>query len=702
MATTKNTSVKMYRRTFIKCSLISGTGVLLSGYTYWQPGGKVLKPDRFLGDIKVEKTLTPIPDATWYEASQPGDGFTCQIPKGSLTDALYLTTDMLLDGNHIIVFFLKLHEENNGRTFLFRFAGLNQCSLRMLMPLDLVDQNRWNIAREGAFLKPHCTGDRVNLDKVDRISFTVGLKSPLPARWCMTSLTIVNEKVELITNPVLPKGPLLDELGQSTIHDWPGKTRSVTEMKKRIKIQLKEAPEQNWPDTFSRWGGWNKKRIDQGTGFFRKHFDGHRWWLIDPDGYVFWSTGLNCIFPDTLAYPYLLESALTWMPDENGKYKDMYLKTEHATFINYLTGNFIRTFGPVSFFKNWQTITVSQLKRLRFNTFGGWSSVELASKNQFPYVRFQRYKLSKSKFIFRDFPDVYHPDFNEDALECAQSLSGTVNDPAMIGYFLMNEPSWGFAKEYPAAAMLYNTETCETRKTFSEFLRKKYITDSALSDKWNIPVTFEKISSGKWTDIILTPQAKVDIKEFSTLMVNRFFTILSDACRSVDPNHMNLGIRYYTVPPDWVLEGMKSFDVFSMNCYKKNVPFETTQKVHETLNMPVIIGEWHFGALDVGLPASGIGHLKNQEDRAKAYRCYVEDAAANPYCVGVHWFTLYDESALGRSDGENYNIGFFDVCNRPYPELSNGAIQSHEKMYEVAAGIVNPYNDIPEYLPNLF
>ena len=120
------------------------------------------------------------------------------------------------------------------------------------------------------------------------------------------------------------------------------------------------------------------------------------------------------------------------------------------------------------------------------------------------------------------------------------------------------------------------------------------------------------------------------------------------------------------------------------------------------LKMPVMVGEWHFGALDVGLPGSGIGHLKNQTERGKAYRIYLEDAAADPYCVGVHWFTLYDESALGRFDGENWNIGFLDVCNRPYEEMAAAAILSHERMYRVADGKEKAYDEKIEYLPKLF
>ncbi len=138
-----------------------------------------------------------------------------------------------------------------------------------------------------------------------------------------------------------------------------------------------------------------------------------------------------------------------------------------------------------------------------------------------------------------------------------------------------------------------------------------------------------------------------------------------------------------------------------MNCYQEKVPAATVDNIHKLLRRPVMVGEWHFGALDVGLPASGIGHLKNQEDRGKAYRVYLEDAASQPNCVGVHWFTLYDESALGRFDGENYNIGFMDVCNRAYEELGRAAIASHERMYTVR-GQVKPFDDAPQYLPKLF
>jgi hypothetical protein len=57
---------------------------------------------------------------------------------------------------------------------------------------------------------------------------------------------------------------------------------------------------------------------------------------------------------------------------------------------------------------------------------------------------------------------------------------------------------------------------------------------------------------------------------------------------------------------------------------------------------------------------------------------------------------------LGRYDGENYNIGFLDVCNRPYEPLAAAARLSHERLYPVATCEIPPIDDAPEYLPMLF
>ncbi len=669
--------------------------------------GKSLPAANAIGGLTTEKqTPAPIEGAAWYSAEAEKDGLSWTFTPGLLAGARYVTADMLLDGDTLAAFTIELREGENGRRFTFGFGALPQCSLRIRMPLELVDQNRWMIDREAAFLKPRAGGDRVDLEKVDRMALLVSKKAAGKVRWCMTPVRFTADEVPRLASPVLPKGKLIDELGQTAYRTWPGKTRTAADLTRRLQSQLAAAPKQAWPKAFTRWGGWQARKLGEGAGFFRTHNDGSRWWLVDPDGYAFWSAGCDCIRVDCDARFDGLESALAWLPDANGEYRDAFgpvrrNRPQGGRAISYLAANFIRAFGPSGWREKWAAAALAELRRLRFNTVGNWSEWEFAAKAKFPYVRPMNFSGRRCGTIYRDFPDVYHPGFDADAADYAAQLESSAKDPAFIGYFLMNEPTWGFSTELPAAGMLYNTETCATRAELVRFLKTRHSEDTALAAAWKTPATFARVETGRWTGV-LTREALEDLRAFSTRMVERYFRVLSSACKKVDPNHLNLGMRWAGVPPEWAVEGMRVFDVFSLNCYMPKLPLARATRIHEMLKMPVMVGEWHFGALDAGLPASGIGHVRTQEDRGKAYRAYLEDAAADPYCVGVHWFTLYDQSALGRFDGENYNIGFLDICNRPYVPISDAAIASHERMYEVAAGRAKPYADTPQYLPLLF
>ncbi len=652
-----------------------------------------------LGGLQQSSVPAPLSGAMAYVAPEVEAGLIYRFETGVLSDAQYLTADWLLDGDQLAVFSLFLQEGKAGPSFRMSFGLLNQCSARMRVPLEAVNQNRWRYPREGAWLKPLCGGDRVDLNKVDRMIIRLERKGPDPVRFYVTPVSATLEPPPLLDALMLPQGPLVDELGQSCIHTWPERTPSAAALTARLKSQREAAAEKGWPEGFSRWGGWLEQRVS-GTGFFRTHQDDERWWLVDPDGYLFWSSGLDCVrFSIESAYEGL-EPALTWLPDADGDYAVAHGQLERRSF-DYLRANHIRAFGPDAASNAWSEIVLSQMREFGFNTVGNWSDWRIAYGG-LPYVRpLDGRALQAVPTVYRDFPDVYHPDFESAAVAFAEQLNKTVSDPAFIGYFLMNEPNWGFAIETPAAGMLYNTRTCYARRALADFLRQRYPTDAALTCAWGFEVTFELIAAGPWQRP-LTTKAEEDLADFSDEMVTRYFGTLSSACRAVDPNHLNLGVRYYTVPPHWAVRGMRSFDVFSLNCYREKVLADEMATIAELLEMPVMVGEWHFGALDVGLPASGIGHVPDQAARGQAFRVYLEDAAACPCCVGVHYFTLYDQSAIGRFDGENYNIGFVDTCGRPYVPLAKAARRSHARLYRVVSGQIEPYDDAPPYLPLLF
>ncbi len=153
-------------------------------------------------------------------------------------------------------------------------------------------------------------------------------------------------------------------------------------------------------------------------------------------------------------------------------------------------------------------------------------------------------------------------------------------------------------------------------------------------------------------------------------------------------------MRYAWLSSPALAAGCEYFDVFSFNCYRHD-PYKSIENIVNIVNMPVMIGEFHFGALDRGLDATGIQGVATQSDRAKAYRYYMHRAASHPYCLGAHYFTLNDQPYLGRFDGENYQIGFVDVCNREYPEIVESAKQTHEEVYRIISGNLSPTTDKP-------
>ena len=68
----------------------------------------------------------------------------------------------------------------------------------------------------------------------------------------------------------------------------------------------------------------------------------------------------------------------------------------------------------------------------------------------------------------------------------------------------------------------------------------------------------------------------------------------------------------------------------------------------------------------------------------------MENAAAHPALIGTHWFQWMDQAPTGRGDGENYNIGFLDVTDRPYPELIDAVKATYSRLLDIHSGKVPP------------
>jgi hypothetical protein len=269
---------------------------------------------------------------------------------------------------------------------------------------------------------------------------------------------------------------------------------------------------------------------------------------------------------------------------------------------------------------------------------------------------------SRGANTFLGMPDVYSDAFASDAAQTATRLCAPrKDDPMVLGYFVGNEPPWA-NRESEVADMILKGPPTATQARLKEFL--------AAGD---------------------TPARRTD---FVVAAFNKQLEIACGAIRKADPNHLLLGIRFGGEVPDAMLQAGHIFDVCSINVYEYE-PTKQVARAYRVSGRPVLIGEFHFGVPAEGLGA-GLVQTQDQNERANGYRYYVEQAAALPGFLGAHWFTWRDEPVLGRMDGENYNIGFVDVTDRPYLEMVAGAKATHARLFEVHSGKIPPFSQRPK------
>jgi len=119
-------------------------------------------------------------------------------------------------------------------------------------------------------------------------------------------------------------------------------------------------------------------------------------------------------------------------------------------------------------------------------------------------------------------------------------------------------------------------------------------------------------------------------------------------------------------------------DVVSINFYLPQVP----PAILSDIDKPVVIGEFHFGALDRGMFHTGLCAAANQDERGKLYGQYVRSVAEHPNFVGCHWFKYTDQPLTGRSlDGENYSIGLVTGVDVPHETFLKYVKDAHTGIY---------------------
>jgi hypothetical protein len=485
-----------------------------------------------------------------------------------------------------------------------------------------------------------------------------------------------------------PSTVVVDELGQWTGRNWSGKTKDKKELVKNLTKMSQSVKPLPPSKVLSQYGGFKKIQFEA-TGNFRTHNDGKRWWLVDPDGYAFISTGVDCISPFAAGPVEGMEDLFAPLEKELLDVKDAFIVSRGKKTVNWTVLNYYRAFGK-EWRNEWEKIAAYEVKRWGFNTIANWSNEDLARNSGIPYViQMEQYPTTKIK-LYRDFPDVFDPEYLIAAKAFAQQLEKYKNDKYLIGYFLANEPQWAFGATNLAAEIISGNQQSHTRTALVQWLRNKYTSVYALNDAWGSAYgNIDELLSKPQKD--LSNKALEDLNQFSVQMVKQYLEPVCTEVKKILPKHLNLGLRYAYISSDLCYVAGSFFDVFSLNGYMTWPP-PNTEEITARTGRPVIIGEFHFGSTDRGLPSTGLLGAQNVNDRAKYIRRYVEHAVARKEVVGVHYFQWYDQPVMGRFDGENYSIGLYDITGNPCLPVLKQYKNANDLLYKISSGGRKPYN----------
>ncbi len=528
-----------------------------------------------------------------------------------------------------------------------------------------------------------------NLDLSHIVAFQIFMGSPA------TRKTLIIDNVRFRSAPTLEG--ITDEFGQYSKADWPGKLYSADELTARREAERAGLDEFTPPASLDRFGGWLDGPRLEATGFFRSEKHDGKWWLVTPEGTLFFSVGPDSLTMGNHTFITGREQMFSWLPGEGDPLRAHVQRVTGAVegpiregmAANFLGMNIERKYGPQPF-DAWAETWFKRLRAWGFNTLGNWSDARLFRRD-FPYVipgsiggthnRLTTNVPSAGSTIHDPFDERFAANVRSSLRAQAQNAAG---DPFCLGWFVDNEISWGNRDNdqnryaVARAALSQSHQNSPAKQAFVRLLQEKYGDLERLNASWGT-------TAASWESLAVAPRlndaVRADYSAFVREHARAYFSTVRRELKALDPDHLYLGSRFAWYTTEAAEACAEHCDVISFNVYQRRInPASWT--FLETLDKPAIVGEFHFGALDRGMFHTGLQAAANQEERGRFYDEYVRSVLAHPNFVGCHWFLAFDQPLTGRTrDGENYNIGLVTITDTPHPELLEAARGVHSTIY---------------------
>lgn len=396
--------------------------------------------------------------------------------------------------------------------------------------------------------------------------------------------------------------PFVDRFGQYTHADWPGKVHSEAALRANAVSEAADLESHPGPTDRSRFGGWVDGPRFEATGHFRTTKHDGKWWLVDPEGYLFWSHGVTGVGA---------AGSATRVEGREHYFEVIPEGARDGPNARFGQANHALKYGE-AWAASSRELAFRRLESWGMNTVGNWSEPATYLQGKAPYVVAIHYNGE---------PEVYLQNPEElrallrERLE--QEKGRTSEDPWCIGYFVDNEIKW-------------------------------------------------------------RPDMDAEL----------YYKIVAEEMERAAPHKLYLGSRFhdhnnpYGAKPFLMRAAARYCDVVGINRYRYS---PADLEMLEGVDVPVIIGEFHFGALDRGMLHTGLRGVVNQEQRGRLYAHYVTEALKHPNIVGTHYFQYREQLVTGRFDGENYQIGLVDIADSPYQTVIEAARRVGEQLYQIRA-----------------
>ncbi|WP_426690278.1 beta-agarase [Rhodanobacter ginsengiterrae] len=485
---------------------------------------------------------------------------------------------------------------------------------------------------------------------------------------------------------------IVDRYGQYTRRRWPEKIDSDN----ALRVADVAGPLATKPAGLDRYGGRLDGQNMRRTGWFHTQKQGARWQLVTPEGYAFFSLGVNAVtITGGRSYVEGRQFMFSELPPDRGEWAAFYGRGDnrnpeqgasqgigynHGRWFDFYAANLYRRDGE-GWRDAWRTRTLERLQAWGFNTIGNWSDDALGRMHRLPYTRSINIagdyaNVASGHDYWGRMPDPFDPRFVQATEVAVVKASADVrDDPWLLGYFADNELAWAGSGPQGrwglAIGTLAGDAKSPARQAFIAMLRKKYVAPETLSAAWGIAL-------GSWEALNVTgfaapvpneahPAIDADYSAWLRDYADAYFRTVAAAIHRHDPHHLFLGGRFAANTPEAVAACAQYCDVVSFNVYADLPQHGFDASAMHQLDKPVLLSEFHFGSDDRGPFGKGVVSAWNEQQRGQAYASFIATAASAPDIVGAHWFQYTDQPVSGRLlDGENSHIGLVGITDIPF------------------------------------